>query len=231
MRRLKLCLLLGLFFASACGVTNPTRSIQPTIQVIIASPTPLPSNTPVPLPTETLILTTTQAAAASVILDGFEASQTAWTAGTEAFFPDSSATSLALTGEHATQGKQALQLNFELNDKPKAIFFIDQPFDLSQAHYLQFDLYNPGSLASVGIAFQTGPDKIWYESDGIPVGAGKQASLSYDLTAGTYKAASTNWEFRATLADLNAVSRLAIILYPAQSGSVFIDNLRTSDMP
>jgi hypothetical protein len=164
-------------------------------------------------------------------LDDFEAPTTAWTAGTEAFFPDSSATRLALTGEHASQGKQALQLNFDLNDKPKAIFFIDAPFDLSQAHFLQFDLYNPGSLVRVGIAFQTGADKVWYESDGAGAGVDKQTTLSFDLTAAVYKAASTNWEFRATIPDLNNVSRLAIIIYPAKSGSVFIDNLRTSDTP
>ena len=225
-RALKFSLLFGLLFASACGVSNPTPSVPPTITVSSASPTNRPNDTPVPLPSAT----PTQVAA-SVILDDFEAAQTAWAAGTEAFFTDSSATGLSLTGEHASQGNQALQLNFELNDKPKAIFFIDQSFDLSQAHYLQLDVYNPGSLASLGVAFQTGPEKVWYESDGIPVGAGKPASLNFDLTASTYKAASTNWEFRASIPDLNSVSRLALIVYPAESGSVFIDNLRTSDTP
>lgn len=225
MRIQKIPFLIGLALITACGTAQPAQTLPPPTITIASTPTELPTsiptNTPVP-----------PAATAVVIpIDDFEASETPWTAGTNTYFTDSSATSLALTGEHVPQGKQALQLNFDMNDKPKAIFFLDKQLDLSQARYLQFDLFNPGSLASVGIAMLTGADKVWFESDGMGVGAGKQASLSFDLTAATYKAASTNWEFRASIEDLHNVSRLAIIIYPAQSGSIFVDNIRLSDTP
>ncbi len=152
MLKLHLLSLLALLL-TACGTSTPTPS--PT-------PPPVP-DTPTHIPLPQASPTLTQPAVASTLLDDFEASQTSWTAGTDAFFTDSSAASLALTPQHATHGKQALQLTFEQNDKPKAIFFLDTQLDLSQAHYLQFDLFNPGSLSSVGIAMLTGPDKVWVE--------------------------------------------------------------------
>jgi hypothetical protein len=227
MRIPRFFILVVLFLVSACGTSTPGPTVTLPVSAIPSTPTELP--TVAAVPTETSV--PTSVTVITLLIDDFEASETAWKAGSEPDFSDSSATDLALTGEHATQGKQALQLNFEQNDRPKAIFFLDKSLDLSQAHFLQFDLFNPGSLGGVGFALTTGTDKVWYESDSVPVGAGKQASLSFDLTAATYKAASTNWEFRAAIPDLNNVSRLAIILYPAQSGSVFLDTIRIGNAP
>jgi hypothetical protein len=164
------------------------------------------------------------------MIDNFEAAETAWLAGTESVFSDSSSVRVALTTEHALQGKQALQLDFENNDRPKAIFYLDGQFDFSQARTLRFDFFNPGNVSGVGISVTTGPNAVWHESDSYPVGAGKTTSLVFDLTANNYKAASTNWEFRASIADLNSVSRLAIIIYPAQSGS-YLDSVTLSNTP
>lgn len=226
MRIPRLFILLALILVNACGASQPNP--KSTSSSAAAPTSTEPPTVPVP-PTQTSV--PTPAASTVTKIDDFETSDTPWIAGTEAYFTDSSALSLALTSEHASQGKQALQLNFEKNDTPKAIFFLDKPLDLSHARSLQFDIYNPGNLAGVGIALTTGTDKIWYESDSIPIETGEQTTLSFDLTASTYKAASTNWEFQASIADLNNVSRLAIIIYPIQSGSAFLDNLRLSDTP
>jgi hypothetical protein len=164
-----------------------------------------------------------------MLIDDFEAAETTWQAGTEPMFFDSSSVRVALTTEHASQGKQALQLDFEKNDKPKAIFYLDGQFDFSQARTLRFDFFNPGTVSGVGISVTTGPDAVWHESDSYPVGAGKTTSLVFDLTASNYKTASTNWEFRASLADLNSVSKLAIIIYPTKSGTAYLDNVYLSN--
>jgi hypothetical protein len=220
MRMRRVILIFGLLLLTACG-SAAVPATPTSIPTIASTETPQPTETPVP-PTITPTI---------VSLDNFEAATTNWVAGTEAFFSDSSAVSLALTGEHASSGKQALQLNFDQNDKPKAIFFLDALLDLSQGRYLKFDIFNPGRLSTIGIAMLSGPDKVWYESDGIGAAEGASVTLSFDLASATYKAASTNWEFSAAIADLNTVSRLAIIVYPAKSGSIFIDNIRLSDQP
>ncbi len=222
MRTSRLIILFVLLLATACTTVEPTRSFS-SIIVITATPGPPATQTtaptPVPQPSATATMQTTS-------LDDFEAAQTTWKAGIEPEYADSSALDLTLTGENASEGVQALQLNFEQNDKPKAIFYLDGPFDMSQAQSLQLDVFNPGSLSGVGIALTTGTDNVWYEFDSMAVMANQPITLTFDLTAATFKAASTNWEFRAKITDLNSVSRLAIIIYPASSGSAFIDNLR-----
>ncbi|MBN2387494.1 MAG: hypothetical protein JXB85_10775 [Anaerolineales bacterium] len=164
-------------------------------------------------------------------IDDFEAPATDWQAGVEPQFTDSSATGVALTGTGATQGVQALELAFSLDDRPKAIFYLDAQLDLSQAQFLLFDLYHRGAVSGVGIAVTTGPDSVWVESATLPITAGAPVRLSFDLTAATYKAAATNWEFWATITDLDAVTRLAIIIVPAGDGTASLDNLRLSAAP
>jgi hypothetical protein len=39
-----------------------------------------------------------------------------------------------------------------------------------------------------------------------------------------------NWEFRASTSDLNNVHRLAIIIYPAGSGSAIVDDIRINSV-
>jgi hypothetical protein len=208
--------------AAACVPSTPGPAPQDGATGPAASPTPIPSETPTPLPADAPI---------TVLIDDFEAGEAAWQAGTEAFFPDSSAVSLALSPEHASGGLQALQLNFDLTDKPKAIFFLDRELDLSRAPFLQFDLFNPGSAAFAAAAVTTGPEHVWYESSDFPLASGQQTRVVFDLTAGDYKAASTNWEFRAAIADLNAVHRLAIIIIPASSGSAYLDSVLLTNTP
>jgi hypothetical protein len=215
MRIARFLSLLILILATACG-SRPTP-LPPTATALppTATPTPAPSATP------SLVLQ----------VDDFEAVATDWKAGTGDIFTDSSSVSVALTGEHVSQGKQALQLAFKKTDQPKAIFFLDRPLDLSGGRYLQFDLYDPGMLSGAGIALTTGAGAVWFESDSLPVEAGQPVTLTFDLTAATYKTAGTNWEFRANIADRSAVQRLAIILAPARDGSVVLDNVRLSGAP
>jgi len=216
MRIQRFLFLSALILTAACGTTSPSP-----IQLPVTQPPP-PTEPALPTPTTVPV---------SISIDDFEALETAWKAGTTADFSDSSAVSVALTSEHVSQGTQALQLNYEQNDKPKAIFFLDQQLDLSQTRYLQFEIYNPGAVGGVGIALTTGADSVWYESDSYPVTKGNIASLSFALAASTYKAASTNWEFRTSIPDLDNVHRLAIIIYPAGSGSAIVDAIRLNSAP
>jgi hypothetical protein len=217
MRMRQLFTLLVLIFLCACRTSTPVPA-QPTT---LAQPT----TTLPPAPTRTILPTATTALV-STMLDDLEASGTDWQAGTTAFFSDSSALAVSLTSAHASQGGQALQLDFEQNDKPKAIFFLDRQLDLSRVRSVQFDIYNPGTVGGVGIALTSGADSVWYESDSYSAAKGNIVTLTFDLTAAIYKAASTNWEFRASIVDLQDVHRLAIIILPARSGSAYVDAIR-----
>ena len=97
------------------------------------------------------------------MIDDFEGAQTAWTVCADPECTDSSATVVALTADHASQGKQALQLNFEMNDRPKVVFYMQWPMNLGAGRAVRFDIYNPGTVDEVGFALTTGPDSIWYK--------------------------------------------------------------------
>ena len=206
-------LLICLPILAACGSPSPT-----------ATPTPLPTSSPtIPPPTPTLSPTATTVP--EQILDDFESPQTAWQPATVQIYTDSSATSVKLTKEHVTQGAQALELSFDKTDLPKAIFFILEPMDLSQVHILRFDIYNPDTASGVAIAFNTGPDRIWHESDTYVLSSGQQ-TVEFDLTQSIYKTAATNWEFYASIANLDSTQQFSIVLFPAQAGVVIVDNIR-----
>jgi hypothetical protein len=221
-------------------IMRTTRSLACLLLVLVAgcgrlAPAPTAAPSPEPLPSPTLQPTASAFVPplepVTVTIDDFEAPETDWAAGMEPEYPDSSALGVALTGEHASQGVQALQLSFEKTDKPKAIFYLARQLDLSQTPFLQFDVFNPGAAASLTVAVTTGPDRVWYESNNFNLPAGQLSRVVFDLSAGDYKAASTNWEFRTSIADLNDVHRLAIIVFPAESGEVYLDNVLLTDSP
>jgi hypothetical protein len=224
MRIRRILTLLMMLFAAGCGAAEPAATFAPT-----TSPAPklVPANTLVPIPEPTKTAVREPAVTLSVIqvVDDFESPKTDWIAGMEPEYADSSSTSAVLTVDHATQGSQALLLSFDKNDKPKAIFYVDRVLDFSKAKALQFDIFNAANVDGVGVSFTTGPDALWQESVILPVRAAKTTTLTIDLTAADFKTAATNWEFTASLAGLNQVTRLAIIVYPSATGSVYLDNI------
>lgn len=164
------------------------------------------------------------AQATVTLLDDFEAPRTTWQPGKAPTYQDSSAQSVALTAEHAT-GKQALALQFRKDEKPKAIFLLERPLDLSQAPILEFDLFNPGAGAEVAIALSTGSGWEWHESTSAPLKQGAQ-TVAFDLTSNQFKTARSNWTFGVSVAKPAETQRLALIIIPTDDGAVYLDNLR-----
>jgi hypothetical protein len=172
----------------------------------------------------------TAALAESSLLDDFEETATAWRAGQPPDYSDSSATGVTASAQNASHGAQALELSFAKTDAPKAIFYLEKGFNLSGGGYLEFDLYNPGGARAVAIALSLGNNWEWLESAEAPLTEGPQ-TVSFDLGAQNYKSLATGWEYTARLEPLNDTRRIAIIVYPSQTGSVFIDALRVSEQP
>jgi len=209
---------------AGCGTNIPASTITPSetlAQKAVSTDTLVPTKTILPAATWTPApdLTVVQ------VVDDFETPKTDWIAGMEPEYTDSSSISAVLSMEHPSQGTQSLELAFEANEQPKAIYYVDRPLDLGKAGKLQFDIFNPAAASGVGIAFLTGPEQIWQESDSLPVRAGKTNTLTFDLAASNYKSAATGWEFTANLTGLDKITRLAIIVYPAKTGAVYLDNI------
>ncbi len=206
------------------------------IQTACAAATPSPSSTPAqtlaasPRPTATLapVETATQPAAILPMLDDFETPSTSWIPGLPPGFNESSALSVALSDQHSASGTQSLELAFDKNDQPKAIFAYERPLDLSASHFLEFDIFNPGAASGVALSVSTGETWEWFESAVVPLEQGAQ-TISFDLTAQNYKSAASNWALTAPLNNLDHTQRIAVLIIPLEPGSVFIDTLRLSE--
>jgi hypothetical protein len=213
-----------LILAAGCATASPASvPTETSFAVLRAKSTPTVAAAGLPT------MSPSAAPKAVLVIDDFEAEETAWTVCIDPECTDSSATGVALTPDHATHGIRALALNFEKSEKLKAVFYIEKPMDLSGGRTVSFDIYHEGTIDGVGFALTTGVDSVWHESDTVPVGQGEKVTLTFDLTADNYKTAATNWEFRAKIADRNKVVRLSIILYPRKTGSAIIDYLFLSD--
>jgi hypothetical protein len=212
MRRiLAVLILLVLLAQSACNLAASTPSgVVPTSKAPTASPAP----------------SATTAPAAPIYLDDFEGSTTTWQPGLPPGYIDSSAVSVKISDQHATLGKHSLELIFDKNNLPKAIFTLERPIQLDQANFLEFDLYNPGAAAQIAISLSTGDTWEWHESGVLPLAEGAQ-TISFDLQASNYKSAASNWELTTSVKNLALTQRIAVLIFPAQAGSVFIDGLRT----
>jgi hypothetical protein len=223
MRTMKACI--PLLFLMAAGCVSPAPASTATGGPAAApTDTMAPADTAMPLrlPTDT----DGPAEAPVRTIDDFEQTETVWSACVDPECTDSSAMDIAFTADHATQGQRAMQLNFTKDEKLKAVFYLEQPMDLSGGSSVSFDIFHEGTVDGVGLALTTGPDSVWHESDSVPVQRGKTVTVIFDITAGNYKTAAANWEFRSSIADLDNVVRLSIVLYPRETGCVVVDNLR-----
>jgi hypothetical protein len=203
-------------------LNSPSAEAPTTNEIPSPSAEALPANA---IATPSAEAPTTNIAAQEIVIDDFEKPTTAWKAGTQPNYTDSSAVKVAVSSEYASRGNNSLALTFG-NDKPKAIFILEGQFDASKGDTLAFELNDPqGTVAAVAIAICTGNDWYWHESTLLPVQPGAN-NMAFDLAAPSYKTAAVNWELRATIANRQDVKRYVVILYPTASGTVYLDNFR-----
>jgi hypothetical protein len=230
---LPLIAIIAFLLAACSSKPRSTVTLPPTPESSFSrSPSPsaeAPTTNEIPSPSAEALITNaipaTEVAAQEIVIDDFEKPTTAWKAGTQPNYMDSSAIKVAVSSEYASQGNNSLALTFG-NDKSKAIFILEGQFDATKGDTLAFELNNPqGTVAAVAIAVCTGDDWYWHESALLPVQPGAN-SLAFDLTSSTYKTAAVNWELTTTIANRQDVKRYVVILYPTASGSVYLDNFR-----
>jgi hypothetical protein len=204
---------------------NPESSFSRSPTLSAVAPTTNQNPSPSVKAPATNAIPANNVAAQETVIDNFEKPVTAWKAGTQPSYTDSSAVKVAVSSEYASQGNNSLALTFG-NDKPKAIFVLEGQFDASKGATLSFELNDPqGAVKAVAIAICTGTDWYWHESALLPIQPGAN-SLAFDLTASTYKTTASNWENTTAIANRQDVKRYVVILYPTASGTVYLDDFR-----
>jgi hypothetical protein len=249
-KRILRCLLLLSLLMSACQAGSPTQTAQ-TQQSPLATSEMEPPLTADSAPEQTSQADPGEAAPveAERLLEGFEGASTSWQAGRSPNYSDSSAQTVELSAEGATQGSQALRLAYDAGALPKAIFFSEKPLDLTRMRYLNLDLRTAaGEAGWAALSLSTGSSWTWHESLPVPLQAGAN-TLSFDLEAEIYQTARSSWQPVAGLDDLAQVQRLAIIVYACSAemdglnavpgacqeaetipqGVLYLDNIRLGD--
>lgn len=157
--------------------------------------------------------------------EGFEGGKGNW------YFPDKSwsdnnTTLLDVSTEFASEGKNSLRVDFA-GAGSKIYAVTEGEWDMSSLSSISLDLYNTTDDGSAVVAVCTGDAYFWWESSPIPVKNGWNKGLTFDLTAASWKSASTGWAFTSKPKGLKSVKRLVVLFYEGskKSGSVYIDNI------
>jgi hypothetical protein len=178
----------------------------------------------------------TPAATSSRVVEGYE--QYRW----EADKPDwSSPATPALTTLVTPEGpRRVLQIDFEPHpskpDIDKAAVVLRRPLSLRAGSVLTMMAANRGDKdIRIGIAIKTGNEWTYFESKPQVVKAttsGQEfAQLRFDLSASDFKAKSTDWSYSASIANLDQVREMQILIHNGRaSGSVWLAGIDfTSD--
>ena len=154
--------------------------------------------------------------------------EAAWQVGQPPTYADSSALTVSEeTVAALSQGKAAV-FSFARTEVDKAIFFVEEAVDLSSTHFFQITLVNhEAAIAGAALSLSTGSDWVWHETQPVATEVGTN-KLIFDLTADNF---FTDKAQNTTVANLDAVQRLALILYPVADGSVTLTNLGTVEGP
>lgn len=207
------------FLLSACTVA-PTPTINKPA-------TKAPNQEPTLATNDTLeTKETTDEKLVSQVLDDFEASSTNWLAGQPPEYTDSSATEIKLSNTIAVQGIQSLAISFNKGERDRAFFILEKQLDLSDGKFLAFDLVDPEqAVEAIAISVNTGEDWYWYESSAVKLPP-DATQITFDIEAKNYGTANSEWQPTEEIANREDVKRLVVIVYPKNTGTAYIDNLR-----
>lgn len=126
------------------------------------------------------------------------------------------------------KGNKLGRLAFIDGNRQKAVISLKYTRDLSAAKTLEFDVFNAAhGPVAIAIALKCGPDFDYFESKPIQIEPGKRKHCYVDITAGNFKAESTDWEYRASVDNLAETNTLLFLVYSdLPAGYVFLDNVQ-----
>jgi uncharacterized protein DUF4159/von Willebrand factor type A domain-containing protein len=99
--------------------------------------------------------------------------------------------------------------------------------DFSKHHALLLDITSKmpaGCRVAVGL--MTMPDWKYFESPPVYLRPGKNGNMMIRIDQPNFKTEASKWVFNQKVANLNAVRKIVLLIYPIRGGAVEIDNIR-----
>jgi len=126
-------------------------------------------------------------------------------------------------------GKPRLRVTLEPGDKDKAALIRGLAMDCASRGALVLDIEN-GTEEKVGLALAIVTDE-WYETPVVELAPGPNKAVAFDLRAGNFKAASTEWKHAAAVKQLDKPKFVSLLLYTKQAGVFTLGNVRLPKAP
>ncbi len=111
----------------------------------------------------------------------------------------------------------------------KAAYSYRNKIDLSDAHGIKFDVYNPMDYSvKITLAFQVGDEETWIESKQIGIGPGWNRDIYFDFVSPSFKSAESNWNYTEYFTRRNDIRNIILSIFPDQKvqGSIFITDFK-----
>lgn len=120
----------------------------------------------------------------------------------------------------------AMALTFKGGKNDKSVIVRPMGVSFANRAKLTIDLVNQ-TTGSVKVAIGMDTDK-YYESRWVPLKPGINKAVTFDLKAGDYKSAATNWSPATKIGKIDNVSRLFLLFYtdPNLTDKVYIQNIK-----
>lgn len=157
------------------------------------------------------------------VFDDFESSKITWDI---ASWGNKGKTALVKEGESTV-----LKIDYtkQAGDANKLVIQkrIPKSWALSTRDLVVLDLENKGKAAlQLAVAFQTRDWAGFYESRGKYIRTGNNKSIMFDLRAKRFKCKDSGWANTSELKRMDEFGYMLIIIYPRESGTVTLDNVR-----
>ncbi|MDI6783121.1 MAG: DUF5060 domain-containing protein, partial [bacterium] len=134
-----------------------------------------------------------------------------------------------VVSQNVTEGKSALQLQFNNTGKGKAAISRESGQDLSNLSAMLVDITNATNTnLEVAVAFQTGGSWEWFESKPLTLKPGLNKALRFDLTKSEFKCSVSEWQHTEPLGRKDQLKGMSLLIFPSETkqATVYIDNLR-----
>jgi len=126
-----------------------------------------------------------------------------------------------------------MSIRFALGDKKKIAVGRDllEQKDFSKHNALMVDVtskLSAGCRVSVGVV--TMPGWKYFEAPPRYIRPGKNPKVVFRLDQPNFKSEDSQWKYNQRVANLSAVRRVVLLIYPIRGGSIRIDNVRLAKL-
>jgi hypothetical protein len=137
--------------------------------------------------------------------------------------------SVSISDKFASQGNHSLKVDFKDANVKFGVEYNDSSgntFSVANKDYMEFDVYNPGKMMKVSVAFKNTAAINWYESNQQVIYPGWNKNIRFDLDSPVWKDSANQWFNSDTMKNKDSIQTVFILFYNGIEGSVYLDNFR-----